>query len=118
MKFIDLTDAIKVDNGWTRTAIESILEWLDEHPDQVPGLTMTQSEMDRKCNIFGHEYLTGFTGAGGRVVPDPKPTNVERWEKFICDWMDTQDEPIVFPVLAFTDHLDAAGIKAPGGDDE
>lgn len=40
-----------------------VLAWLDEHPDQVPGRTITVSE----CNDL--ERLGGIT-----VVPDLKPT--------------------------------------------
>lgn len=116
MKFSDLADAIKADHGWTRAAIESILEWLDAHPDRVPGRTMTASEFGNynteAAGTYGDGFRAGFERAGGEVVPDPEPTNAEKWVKFCSSKMGLDLDPWQANVL------DKAGVKAPGGDDE
>lgn len=113
-KHIDLAERIAEDQGaWPGLlAIQAALDWLDRNPDQVPGRTMTASEMDRKCNIFGNEYLTGFTGAGGRVIPDPEPTNLEKLEVIVWDTGDISGSH----ALVIAKALDKAGVKAPSHD--
>lgn len=96
------------------------MQWLDSHPDQVPGRELTESEMGRKCDLYGDSYLTGFTSAGGRVVPDPepepKPTNAERWETFIRE-SDFRVSGFFGSdaTKALSRVLDECGVKAPGG---
>lgn len=112
MKFIDLHDEIEDNLGSTRAAIESILQWLDEHPDQVPGRTMTASEFGNynteAAGTYGDGFRAGFERAGGEVIPDPEPTNAEKWIKFCSSKMGLDLDPWQANVL------DKAGMKAPG----
>ena len=62
------------------------LQWLDQNPDQVPGLTMPESEMEHKCATYGSAYETGFKQAGGVVIPDPEPTNAESINKLLTEF--------------------------------
>lgn len=62
------------------------LQWLDQNPDQVPGLTMPESEMEHKCATYGSAYETGFRQAGGVVIPDPEPTNAESINKLLTEF--------------------------------
>lgn len=86
-KYIDLRAEI-AESGATGagfTAVCNVLHWLDEHPDQVPGRTITESELEHKCTTYGSAYETGFKQAGGRVIPAPEPTKVEH-QKLDRDW--------------------------------
>lgn len=89
-KYIDLEDQISdyydTAPGLARRAgICDALRYLDSHPDQVPGRTLTRTEyrdtLDHAVKISGHGddwergFCTGLTVGGTRVVPDPEPTN-------------------------------------------
>lgn len=97
-----------------RMGAKITLQWLDEHPDRVPGRTMTESEMEHKCATYGSAYETGFRQAGGVVIPDPEPTNVEKLKAVLDAIGDSTD--------GYREHLasrlDDAGVKAPGDDDD
>lgn len=90
MKFIDLHDEIEDDLGSTRAAIERILEWLDEHPDQVPGRTITESRYRAFTDSASEEYQAGFSDgfffADGLVIPDPEPTNAELIDELLAEF--------------------------------
>lgn len=101
-----------------------VLRWLDAHPDQVPGRTITES---RIAEAFGPEYMAWarmcLSRIGITVIPDPKPTNAERLAAKIrrtlrenatgsCE--NAQD--VVAQKIA--DDLDNAGVKAPEADDD
>ena len=86
-KYIDLASRISNESGAYHlrdTIIEGVLEWLDEHPDQVPGRTITESEAwdiaGRTFHRWGSveelaSHLRGtFRQLGITVVPDPEPT--------------------------------------------
>lgn len=82
-KYIDLGPQIGED---TRKGLSSAchlaqlegLRWLDEHPEALPGRTITQSEADEACSTLNYDEVTGFKSAldvaGITVIPDPKPT--------------------------------------------
>ena len=89
------------------------LQWLDQNPDQVPGLTMPESEMEHKCATYGSAYETGFRQAGGVVIPDPEPTNAEKLAHYVRQMDLTPMSP-----NECGKWLDEQGVKAPGGDDE
>lgn len=122
MKFIDLHDDIEDNLGSTRAAIERILEWLDEHLDQVPGRTMTASEFGNynteAAGTYGDGFRAGFERAGGEVVPDPEPTNMELLEAEIKAMF--QEPSQSFSIARdLAEKLDTAGwTKASGESDE
>lgn len=89
------------------------LQWLDQNPDQVPGLTMPESEMEHKCATYGSAYETGFRQAGGVVIPAPEPTNFDLLKKFMTDIQKDGLSPD-----SAAEWLDFHGVKVPGGDDE
>ena len=112
-KYIDLVDKISdvLEPGLAGYAyIRNALLWLDQNHDQVPGPTMTESEMEHKCATYGSAYETGFKQAGGQIVPDPEPTNAEKLERIWADWDPTREGVWEF--------FDRRGVKAPGGDDD
>lgn len=98
------------------------LEWLDEHPDQVLGRTITRSTMHEL--ISEHFYtpvreidVEAYTEALGRLVvpdPEPEPTNAEKLKAVLDAIGDSTD--------GYREHLasrlDDAGVKAPGDDDD
>lgn len=123
-KYIDLAEEFKNDSGYSITAALQalpVLRWLDEHPDQAPGRTITESEMARECGIYGDSYRTGFSAAGGRIVPDPEPDpeDVRRLGEAL-------EKAAHTPALGWNSWAELAryameqGVKAPeaGGDDE
>ena len=90
-KYEDLHEPMINDETFYLTPAERVgalvaLQWLDQHPDQVPGLTMPESEMEHKCATYGSAYETGFKQAGGVVIPDPEPTNAESINKLLTEF--------------------------------
>lgn len=113
-KYIDLSPQIMADQSWITdsTEVDATLEWLDSHSDEVPGRTITNSEMGKKCELYGNAYLSGFTGAGGVIVSNPEPTNAELINEAYDVWdRDPQD-------YSFGEYLDRLGWVKAGGDDE
>lgn len=90
-KFIDLgPQIVKETGGLSLTSLAHehqlrVLKWLDEHPDQVPGRTITRSDcqklMDDTSMPYGVGFTDGFHQAGGSIVDDPEPTNEENLEQ-------------------------------------
>lgn len=87
-KYIDLTDRIGEGAEYSNTTsfclgIECALRWLDEHPDQAPVQTITESEFeDSFIRTQPVETVRKRLKAHGiTVVQDPKPpmTAVEAW---------------------------------------
>ncbi|ASZ73369.1 hypothetical protein SEA_LUCKYBARNES_52 [Brevibacterium phage LuckyBarnes] len=124
-KFEDLTDAVgenidTSDHG-VRTGIEWTLEWLDEHPDQVPGRTITQSRYASEKKDRSLTYMQGFHSAmvefGGAVVPDPEPTDSQQMfvdlEGMTGDGFLLQGRHLEKIAKYLTD---LGWTKAPGGD--
>lgn len=93
-KYIDLASRISSESGAYHlrdTIIEGVLEWLDEHPDQVPGRTITVSEFDEAVESCITEDATvpphTFAARLGVVcVPDPEPTNVQSIDKLLTEF--------------------------------
>lgn len=128
-KFIDLGPQIaKEAGGLSLTSLAHehqlrVLKWLDEHPDQVPGRTMTASEFGNynteAAGTYGDGFRAGFERAGGEVVPDPEPTNAQSIDKLLTEFANLNascgGEQGDHDLAEF---LDAHGVKAPGVDDE
>lgn len=118
-KYIDLAPEIEglLDPMEVRAGIRVGLSWLDSHPDQVPGQTITESEYDRQTDPQSNDFVVGFDRAmalfGNGVVPDPEPTNAEKLEMLFADLMKCQ---MTYKQAAA--QMDMLGVKAPGGDDE
>ena len=131
-KYVDLEERIKRDRDLSLTGLDRVtytLRWLDRNPDQVPGRTITEGEFDELVDALHQNWATPeyFSGVlsdalidhGITVIPDPEPTNAEKWEKFIrgthfnvrgwtgCDATEQ-----------FAKILDEQGVKAPGDDDD
>lgn len=118
--YIDLEPKVSDYYGTTpgqarRAGVCDALRYLDSHPDQAPGRTITASDLHRKCEIFGKAYLPGFTGAGGQVIPDPEPTNAEKLASLLKDYLVGADDQGDYEDLARV--LDEQGVRVPGVDD-
>lgn len=115
-KYIDLGRRIADNLGkpWVSTGMADVLRWLDRNPEQVPGRTMTESEISK---AFGPEYVAWarlcLARIGITVVPDPEPTNVERLRALYMEW--EREGP---RTLAFAEWMDIRGVTAPGDDDD
>ena len=116
--FADLKDTIQDElriDEWPLTQLsEDILEWLDEHPDQVPASTITGSKIDE---AFGPEYRAWarmcLSRIGIKVIPDPEPTNAERWQELLAQYKDEATG-----LESFGDWADRKGLRAPEADDD
>lgn len=117
-KYIDLSETI-LDSQAYVTANDA-LRWLDEHPDQVPGRTITESDFCEavdKAHAWTDEGFarTVLNRLGITVIPDPKPTNAELLEQL-------HDQYRMFPAQhlpgngSLADYLDHKGVKAPDHD--
>lgn len=118
-KYIDMADQIihahGVPCGNIRLGIRSTLSWLDDHPGQVPGRTITESELGDLART--HESIRHLVGMLGiTVIPDPEPTNFEKLTIYLG--LHDLDAITQAGVADFARQLDADGVKAPGGDDE
>lgn len=124
-KYIDLTDTISRDNGTLTVYAWRVLKWLDEHPDQVPGPTITKSISRELFEALGDRLLTLadfekvlHATTGTTVTPDPEPTNAQSIDKLLTEF----DNLNASCGGEHGDHdlaefLTARGVKAPGGDD-
>ena len=120
-KYIDLTDRIEEGAEYSNTTsfclgIECALRWLDEHSDQAPGRTITESRYRALTDSDPEEYRSGFSDgfffAGGCIVPDPEPTNAEKLADFVRQLSRT-----VMSAEECGKWLDERGVKATGGDE-
>ena len=126
-KYSDLEERIKRDRDLSLTGLDRVtytLRWLDRNPDQVPGRTITESELSEAVENssawtdegFGRDIISHF---GIEVVPDPEPTNAEKWEKFIRGTHFNVSGWTGFDATEqFAKILDEQGVKAPGGYDD
>lgn len=121
-KFIDLKDTIHAE---TRDQVYldevgEVLDWLDEHPDQVPGRTITASrkrEIARRLEFDPRYSFDEMVHDFGLVsVPDPEPTNADA---LVGDLLDCHVAFSERELDAIAGHLAERGwTKAPGGDDD
>ena len=120
-KYIDLHVEIADSIHWDATVADT-LKWLDEHPDRVPGRTITASEFDEAVESCVTEDATvpphTFAARLGVVcVPDPEPTNAEL---LVEDLAGIYGANLTWTAkIAISEALAERGwVKAPGGDDE
>ena len=120
-KYIDLKDEIREDSAINaHVGIVTALRWLDAHPDQVPGRTITESEYSTVVEWAKTYALNGWKGrtvlaeVGITVIPDPEPTNAEKLEQLHQNWSQSDRNP------PFGEWADSVGIQAPEdwGDDD
>ena len=125
-KYEDLASRISDDLEPTMAGeayIRNSLRWLDEHPDQVPGRTITESGWIEACKAtMGGDMVAPFalaTRLGVTITPDPEPTNRDRLQGWLVEFAERNascgGERGDCDLAEF---LDAHGVKAPGGDDE
>lgn len=126
-KYEDLYGPMINDETFDLTMIERMgalvaLQWLDQNPDQVPGRTITESEL----KDLSHDYYSSARSIDAilsrlniTVVPDPKPTNVERLVEIIREnGYDIRHNGNRSGPVALALELDSRGVKAPGGEDD
>lgn len=102
-----------------RMGVATALHWLDEHPDQVPGRTITLADSLAETEVFTpaarYAWVRGFEAAGGRIIPEP--TNAEKLAEAITNAAHGVGiGSTTANIKAIAEHLDDAGVKAPGGD--
>lgn len=130
MKYIDMAEKITEGSNLSNTVsfrkgVAWALEYLDAHPDQVPGRTITESEysaaVDAAKRVKGvsldrlwWQGRAFLFHAGVKIVADPEPTNAEKLDKIMEEWPGraTASDP------TFGEYLHNRGVKAPGGDDD
>lgn len=120
-KYIELKPQIVSDYALVgATAVQGgvgiALEWLDRHPGQVPGRTITESELEEAKRFAKHHGIRPMLHRhfGLTVVPDPKPTNAEQVTADLESWGISRAKALELgPWLA-----GQGWAKAPGGDDE
>lgn len=129
-KYIDLADQIieakpASPNSPYADDVREILGWLDEfasqHPDQVPGRTITESEFDREADRFPGPRLdlrTALINLGFVFLEDRKPTNAEKLEAELEAALHGGAWGETVGWKAIAERLDAAGAKAPKADHE
>lgn len=122
MKYIDMAEKITEGSNLSNTVsfrkgVAWALEYLDAHPDQVPGRTITESG----CHALYHAAYYGAKAFRGELedqgfafIADPEPTNAEKLDKIMEEWPGraTASDP------TFGEYLHNRGVKAPGGDDD
>ena len=118
-KYEDLHDQIVADKTFDLTTSERLgakiaLQWLDQNRDQVPGRTITESQI---AEAFGDEYhywaKRRLSRIGITVVPDPEPTNADILADFVRQLSRT-----VMSAEECGKWLDERGVKAPGASDD
>lgn len=93
-KYIDLEDTLlqschKAHDYPFVVDVKIVLAWLDNHPDQVPGRTITEGDLIAAVDETNHEDMNEYQKARallvhlGHTVPDPEPTNAELLDKDI-----------------------------------
>lgn len=120
-----ITERLDVPCGNIRLGIHEALAYLDRYPDQVPGRTITRSEMrERMAESFETQVreidVEAYTESLGRiVVPDPEPTNAEKLNDLLMEFTHL-NAPCGGEVYDhdFGEFLTARGVKAPEADDE
>ena len=121
-KYEDLHDEIADSIHWDATVVDT-LKWLDEHPNQAPGRTITESELRvvagrlfarwPDLGVFMGHLQRELSELGITVTPDPEPTNAEKLAHYVRQMDLTPMSP-----NECGKWLDEQGVKAPGGDDD
>ncbi|HCG55344.1 MULTISPECIES: hypothetical protein [Brevibacterium] len=92
---ISLTNQIRRDIGGNLAPTVAVLRWLDDHPDEVPGRTITDSEFGRAVdNLLISESVGEFNSGvrrlalelGLTITSDPEPTNAEKATADLETW--------------------------------
>ena len=129
MKYIDMAEKITEGSNLSNTVsfrkgVAWALEYLDAHPDQVPGRTITESEysaaVDAAKRVKGvsldrlwWQGRVFLFHAGVKIVADPEPTNAERWQELLAQYKDEATG-----LESFGDWADRKGLRAPEADDD
>ena len=115
MKYIDMAEKITEGSNLSNTVsfrkgVAWALEYLDAHPDQVPGRTITESG----CHALYHAAYYGAKAFRGELedqgfafIADPEPTNAEKLEQLHQNWSQSDRNP------PFGEWADSVGILAP-----
>lgn len=127
MKYIDLEPQIVSQIPGSDADQRRVLRWLDDHPDQLPGRTITESRFKTIRDEFMRRNIvrsaSGFFelvtfGLGLTVIPDPESTEAAK----LADYLTVFDLDVITNQgrLQFAQALAMDGVKAPeaGGDDE
>ena len=121
-KYIDLADRIAEDFPPMTGPDIATLRWLDEHTDQVPGRTMTESEFHEAADAHrngGLGWRDLADSLGITVVPGPEPTSSLQ---MFADLEELTGDGFLLTgrhLEKIAKHLTALGwTKAPVGDDD
>lgn len=87
--------------------IDRLKTELGNRPERV---TITASELEDEWSRYGGSFLTGFRRAGGRVIPDPEPTNADELKDKLAVFVNMPG----WERRLIADELDKAGVKAGG----
>ncbi|MGC3023027.1 hypothetical protein [Brevibacterium sp. FAM 24630] len=119
-KCIDLLPTMLAEMPAYETDIRRVLKWLDENPDQVPGRTITESELGEVVRT--HESIRDLVGMlGFTIVEDSEPTTSQH---IFADLDELNGDGFLIRDRhkeKIAHHLaDLGWVKAPeaGGDDE
>lgn len=121
-KYEDLHDRIADEIHWDATVIDA-LRWLDDHPEQVPGRTITEQQLIQlwQVTVEGRsidDFAQELKDNGITVVPDPEPeqTNAERLVEMIREnGYDIRHNGNRSGSVALALDLDSRGVRAPEG---
>ena len=118
-KYVDLHGEIADSIHWDATVVDT-LKWLDDHPDRVPGRTITVGEFERAWadsvdQDDRKQYRDFLARLGITVAPDPEPTNAEL---LVEDLAGIYGANLPWTAkVAISEALTERGwVKAPGGD--
>lgn len=127
MKYIDMYTAFKGDETFDMTETELIgakvaFQWIDHNLEQVPGRTITQSDLIAAVDETNHEDMNEYQKARALLVhlgyTIPKPTNAELLEALLeggdinAQWGLRGGGVMFARELAHA--LDKAGVRAAG----
>lgn len=118
-KYIDLHDEIADSIHWDATVADT-LKWLDEHPDRVPGRTVTEQQLIQlwQVTVEGRsidDFAQELKDNGITVVPDPEPTNAELLVEDLAGIYGA-NLPWTAKVAISEALIERGWVKAPGGD--
>lgn len=101
------------------SGVNAAMSWMDMNPGQLPGRTITASQVGSETKGMPKRYVGGYMDAledtYTAVVPDPEPTNLQKWKSY-CDSLDLSLEP--WQVDFMVTRLVADGVAAPEDYDE